>query len=131
MKCPGLDERAFTLLEILMVLLIVGFLTAASLHRFDVVMKRHNRMVVFAAVAELNCREKLIWANEKLASRGFRNDPTIFSKLDPDLGKDYSWKTQSPAINGGLLVFQEKLEFTLKRMPSNETSPGKWTSDGR
>lgn len=128
MKCYGLDERAFTLLEILMVLLIVGFLSAASLHRFDVVSKRHSRMVVFAGVAELNCREKMIWANEKLAARKFWSDKAIFSRLDKNLGNDYSWKTQGPAIDGGLLVFQNKLEFRLNRIPSTDTRPGGWTA---
>jgi prepilin-type N-terminal cleavage/methylation domain-containing protein len=130
MRCPELNEKAFTLLEILMVLLIVGFLAAASLYRFEELTGKHARMVVYAGVAELNCREKMAWAAEKLGDRGYQNDRALFSKLDMDLGKDYLWKHRAPAIDGGWLVFQKKMEFRLKRLPSSDESPGRWVADG-
>lgn len=126
-----LNEKAFTLLEILAVLLIVGFLAAASLHRLDEITGKHKRMVVFAGVAELNCREKMLWANEKLSARGFQNDSELFRKMDSDLGKDYTWKHKKPSIDGGYLVFQETMAFRLKRMASSDVSPGRWVSDDR
>jgi prepilin-type N-terminal cleavage/methylation domain-containing protein len=85
-----LNQKAFTLLEILAVLLIVGFVSAASLYRLEQLTSRHTRMVVYAGVAELNCREKMLWANEKLSAKGFLGDKMLFSKLDTELGKDYT-----------------------------------------
>lgn len=126
-----LNEKAFTLLEILAVLLIVGFLSAASLHRLDQLTSQHTRMVVYAGVAELNCREKMLWVNEKLSAKGFLSDKALFFKLDTELGKDYSWKHKAPAIDGGCLVFQKSMEFRLKRMAASDTSPGRWIANGR
>lgn len=126
-----LNEKAFTLLEILAVLLIVGFLAAASLHRLDELTGNHKRMVVYAGVAELNCREKMLWANEKLSAHGFLGDKVLFSKLDKELGKDYAWKHKAPAIDGGCLVFQKSMEFSLKRTAASDTSPGRWVHNGR
>ena len=121
-----LDERAFTLLEILAVLLIVGFLVAASLHRLDVLVGKHARMAVHSGVAELNCREKMLWARVKLGDKGWRNDQILFSQLDTDLGKEFQWKNKAPAVGGGRLLFQNKSEFVLKRQVSTDESPGRW-----
>ncbi|MBU1172921.1 MAG: type II secretion system GspH family protein [Proteobacteria bacterium] len=126
----ALDEKAFTLLEILFVLLIVGFLAAASLKRFGELTDKHVKMGLIAGRAELNARESLIWANGKLSKTGWQDDATLFSFMDTDLGKDYAW-TMDPSAKGGRLVFLGRYSRDLDREASTKAHPGRWRVHGQ
>ena len=120
------DSNAFTLLEVLFVLLIIGFLAAGSLYRWDYLVNKYGRMVVHAGVAELNSRETLVWAKVVVSDKGWQDDALLFSKLDKNLGEDYTWLDHGPDNHGGRISFQDMFTFVLVRLPSTATSPGNW-----
>jgi hypothetical protein len=128
---PFLDEKAFSLFELLAVLLIVSFLVAASLPRFEELTEKNIRMAVFGGLSELNCRETMVWANEKLNQAGWRSDGELFKKLDKDLGKDFIWKDKDPGPDGGCIIFQNRNDFILIRQASTNESPGRWFVHGK
>ena len=120
------NDLAFTLLEILFVLLIIGFLAAGALKRWDSMVEEYGRMVVHAGVAELNAREKFVWAKAVVSEKGWQGDAGLFSSLDTNLGKDYVWMGKGPGITGGRLLFQGRFRFSLDRFPSTAKTPGRW-----
>lgn len=120
------NDKAFTLLEILFVLLIIGFLSAGSLRKWDAMVEEYGRMVVNAGVAELNAREKFVWAMAVVSKEGWQSDAALFSHLDTNLGKDYAWIGQGPVMDGGRLSFQDRFVFSLVRFPSRAKTPGRW-----
>lgn len=126
----AIGKKAFTLLEILFVLLIIGFLAAGSLNRWDAMIDEYGRMVVYAGVAELNAREKFVWAKAVVSEEGWQGDAALFSILDTDLGNDFTWMDQEPTVTGGRLAFQDMFTFDLDRMPSKTETPGRWMNHG-
>jgi prepilin-type N-terminal cleavage/methylation domain-containing protein len=124
------NENAFTLLEILFVLIIIGFLTAGFLKRWDELVERYGRMAVLAGVAELNYREKMVWAKAVVSKEGWQGDAALFSELDTDLGDDFMWMDKRPTITGGHLAFQDIFTFDLSRTPSTAETPGRWINHG-
>jgi prepilin-type N-terminal cleavage/methylation domain-containing protein len=120
------DHRAFTLLEILFVLLIVAFLTAATLKHWDSLIEHHQTMAVVAGVAELNARETFIWAKTLVSEPGWQDDDGIFMQIDTDLGKDFTWQAPGPSAAGGRLAFQNRFVEKLERLPSTAQNPGRW-----
>ena len=123
---PVRNNRAFSLLEILFVLLIIGFLAAGSLKRWDALVEEYGRMVVYAGTAELNAREKFVWAKAVISEKGWQSDDTLFLRLDTNLGKDYVWLEKGPSIDGGRFAFQDRFRYTLVRFPSTAENPGRW-----
>lgn len=122
------DDRGFTLIEILFVLLIVGFLTVISLEKWDQLVERHGQMALFGGVAELNARETMLWAKDRVSKQSWRNDVTFFSTMDTDLGRDFEWLAPGPSPAGGRLSFQGRFTVDLERRPSTAQSPGRWTA---
>jgi prepilin-type N-terminal cleavage/methylation domain-containing protein len=122
-----LDARGFTLLEILFVLVIVGFLAVITLERWDALLVRNQTMAVYAAVAELNARETLVWARVKISETGWQGDASLFSEFDADLGEDFSWTGSPPLTSGGQISFQDRFMVSLARNPSTSRTPGRWT----
>lgn len=126
-----LNEKAFTLLEILFVLLIVGFLAAESLRRWDELIEKHGRMAVFAGVAELNSRETMMWAKVMVSEKGWLGDAALFSEFDTDLGKDFKWLKPGPSVQGGRLSFQDRFIVEVGRVQSSKEHPGRWQIHGQ
>lgn len=120
------DKNAFTLLEVLFVLLIVGFLAAGSLRHWNKMIEEYGWQVAYAGVAELNAREKLIWARAVVSDSGWHDDVILFSTLETDLGNDFNWRSNDPTITGGQLEFQDMFTFELRRLPSSHKTPGHW-----
>ena len=82
-----------------------------------------------AAIAELNGRESLVWADVKISDTG---DPwtvmTSTAYTDPDsnlfLGDDYTW-VDSPTDGVAVLDFRGQT-ITASRIPDSDTKPAKW-----
>jgi prepilin-type N-terminal cleavage/methylation domain-containing protein len=133
MKRPGIvsvfEERAFTLLEVLAVLLVLGFLVVASLHKFSELTEKNIKMAVFAGVSEMNCRETMTWAKATLNRGGWDGDTPLFETLDKNLGNDFAWTNGAPAQNGGELIFRSRYPCRLKREMSSKERPGRWVVD--
>ena len=127
-KRDCLNQKGFTLIELISVMIIMGVVASVSIKKFDIVSNTAGERALHLGIKELNIRESLTWSNIKISSDGYTNDPDLWSVLEPDLdlrGK-YSWNPGPHISAGGTLHFDSN-SISLNRQPSTTTTAGKWS----
>jgi prepilin-type N-terminal cleavage/methylation domain-containing protein len=130
------NQRGFTLLELIAVMLILGVLAALAVPCYIDLEASAKSSAIDAAVSELNGRESLTWSHVKISDSSYDtltgdndvwalmlNDST---KSFPDLGPGYQW-TAGPTKSGGTLNFKGSVDFDVSREFSTIASPAIWT----
>jgi prepilin-type N-terminal cleavage/methylation domain-containing protein len=120
----GLNQKGFTLIELISVLIIMGVVASVSIEKFELLSDTASQQALYSGVKELNIREFLTWTNLKISNTGYTNDDELYSLIDTYLSGGYKWEI-GPSIDGGRLTFKAHSK-TLTRIASTEKSAGRW-----
>ena len=127
------NQEGFTLVEIIAVLIILGILAAVAVPRYIDLESNARQRAVDAGISELNGRESLTWADQKISITGYTDDLTLFPVVNYTLGGDYGWGAGGAGArptnpNGAnTLVFRKTTEVTITRSESLPHKPETWS----
>ena len=121
----SLNQKGFTLIELVSVMIIMGVVASVSIQKFDIVSNTANERALITGIKELNVRESLVWSNMKISEDGYTKDEDLWSLMQTDLD-GYYWGTGQPTrVGGGTLSFKTASK-TLSRQQSTLSAAGKW-----
>jgi len=125
-KLNSLNQKGFTLIELISVMIIMGVVASVSIQKFDIVSDTANERALYTGIKELNIRESLVWSNIKISSEGYSTDEELYDPVITNLGSFYKWNPDPPdRLTGSTLSFKSESK-TLNRQESTELSAGKW-----
>ena len=79
------NQDPFTLIELLSVLIIVGFMGSVDIKKVDFMTDTASAKALAIAVKELNVKESLVWSKIIISDDRHTTDADLFSALDKDL----------------------------------------------
>ena len=123
-RCSILNQKGFTLIELIAVMIIISVLATVVTRKFDLLSDTASQKALLVGVSELNARETLTWTNIKLSPAGWTNDVDLFTGVNTNLGTDYVW-TAGPNVFGGSLSFDSEFKI-LNRAASTASTWGRW-----
>lgn len=122
-----LNQKGFTLIEIVSVMIIMGVVASVSIQKFDIVSDTANQRALISGIKELNVRESLVWSNLKISGTGYSQDEDLWTTVEPilQLARGYEWTAGPDRSSGGTLKFKTASK-SLNRQVSSDSSAGKW-----
>ncbi|MFC1882616.1 type II secretion system protein [Thermodesulfobacteriota bacterium] len=122
------NDKGFTLVEIIAVLVILGILVVIAVPRY-IDLEQNARQKTFNAVLmEINTRESLTWADHKISGSGYVSDTKIFGEINFNIGPNSIWNTGDPTISGGTIDFKGE-SFASSRAASTNQIPAVWNKN--
>lgn len=124
------NQKGFTLVEIIAVLILLGILAAVAIPKYMDMTTEAKQKAIDAGIAEMNSRESMVWGKVKLSATPASDaamDTAVRAHADynTNLGTDYTWSA-GPDATGGTLSFQSATGVALTRTAATLTSPGSW-----
>ena len=118
------NQKGFTLVEIIAVLIILSILAAVAVPKF-INLGTGDKMAT-QVVAELTTREKLTWMNVKLSlakADDITIDALVFSAVDYNIGAQW---ISGPGKGGGTINI-DGTTVVLQRTSANLYNPAIWS----
>ena len=136
-KNPLRNQKGFTLIEIIAVLIILGILAAVAVPKYFELQDDAAKAALKRAVAELSARDNLAWAKYKSGTTDANydsvadlNDPTKIINADGS-GSFGDFTVNGMAATGNKLTSPNFTIYALvDRTQATENSPGIWDSSG-
>ena len=120
-----LNQKGFTLIEMVSVMIIMGVVASVSIQKFDIVSNTANERALITGIKELNVRESLVWSNMKISNDGYGGDEDLWDLMKTDLPTGYGWVSGPVRDKGGTLKFKTASR-SLTRQVSTHSSAGRW-----
>ena len=115
------DQKGFTLVELLAVLILTGILFAVAVPKVINLTRSTQKVGVGQALIVLNNQEMKCWTERKF-DNGWTNDDDLFQSCDYKIENYRVIATQTKA----LIEFEGTIT-EVYRTPSTRNVPGKWT----
>jgi prepilin-type N-terminal cleavage/methylation domain-containing protein len=124
---PKPNQKGFTLLELIAVMILLGILASLAIPRYIDLDRNARQRAIDAGISELNGRESLVWSNIKMSPSGWQNDAQTFAEVDKFLGDQYVWSAGPDASGGTIILGRGGEAVPLTREKSEDFHPGHWS----
>ena len=123
------NQKGFTLVELIAVLMILGILAAAALPKFFGMQETALEKAVSSAVSELNTHVKLAYATNRLG----QDIDGAYEGFTGDIGPDFLITGQDPNLPGpGTIQKRGAADtFSLNWVAGTGSTPGKFLLGSR
>jgi prepilin-type N-terminal cleavage/methylation domain-containing protein len=123
------NDRGYTFIEIIAVLIIMGLLATIAVVKYDGLHRGARDTAIKLSISELNSRERLVWNQLRMTDLSDEDfDSALFTHMISndiyDIGNSTSWKS-GPSQSGGTLTTNAG-SASLTREPASRASPGQW-----
>ena len=103
-------------------MIIMGVLASVAVPRYIDLEDDCKQRAIDSAISELNGREGLAWANQKISTTGYDDDQKVSDAIDYNLGSHYRWTVPPDKFSGtiefeGLSVAMNRTRLRLLNLP--------------
>lgn len=116
------NERGFTLVEMIAVLIILGIIFTTVAVKFGVFTSGATQQMIDQSITELNNREKLVWTNLKLSFY----EGVIDDRVQEIMTEKYLDLGNGAGVSGNILTVSDT-SVDVSREPATKIHPAVWS----